>query len=606
MSIKWRRVTTSFIEWINDGNSFIFLFQRSGKVGSFPHHWASISGSMEYQKDFKDNKEDRQISYLIDKSEFTENAYQCAIRELEEETQLKVNKDLTFIRSGRPLWVKIPEKQRGFLVYPFLFRLKEKRTESNNEECSIEKVKEKLMKRLQIDWEHENFNLFETETFLYQDKKSNVKKNEIVYFTNYKGEVEELLGSGLTMEENIIPTLDNTVPQLNETLHRVYFSSKHLDEDKLEKCIKEYVQNNKIDGAAKIAQLAIEQVLLPALYLYKEKVFNQNDKIPPYFPVTLQKELNVSDEMIKRLFFMNKLKDLIWHLDNARREMAPIGNLAVKTLVEAFSMTETNSPDILTNNVNDSEKWFNEIEERIHNVLNEYKQTTERISYQFVDRVEKLRKKINGNNSNASFGLLTHSCSSTILFVLKQLINHFLNQKQTLHLFITESRPEKEGYRTLSILSDFLEEKQKEGFNTETIQLRVCTESTVGYLASSKKINGIVVGADAIEVRQDKSLQLYNKNGTSTLHAVAAVYKIPFFVLCDSYKFREEEESESEREHLVASSSSLFAQPSFDNTPFDDRIELITEIQTEQSTSRLIEQVVHNQRIFREKLYGSP
>ena len=91
---KQVKVVTSFIK----KGEKILIVRRSNRVGSYRGKWSGISGYLE------------------------DEPLNQAIKEIEEETGIR-KKDLILIREGTPLPVFDGEKK--WLVYPFLFRVKE-------------------------------------------------------------------------------------------------------------------------------------------------------------------------------------------------------------------------------------------------------------------------------------------------------------------------------------------------------------------------------------------------------------------------------------------------------------------------------------------------
>ena len=104
--MKERSVVTAFLE--NQGK-FLFL-KRSGKVRTYKHHWAGVSGSIEA----------------------SESPDERVKQEIEEETSLSPE-NVQFVRKGRPL--RIEDGDYHWIVYPFLFHVPQPN-------------------KINIDWEH--------------------------------------------------------------------------------------------------------------------------------------------------------------------------------------------------------------------------------------------------------------------------------------------------------------------------------------------------------------------------------------------------------------------------------------------------------------------
>jgi len=104
--MKERSVVTAFLE--NQGK--ILILKRSGKVRTYKHHWAGVSGSIED----------------------SESPDERVKKEIEEETSLSPE-DVQFVRKGRPL--RIENGDYHWTVYPFLFHIPQPN-------------------KINIDWEH--------------------------------------------------------------------------------------------------------------------------------------------------------------------------------------------------------------------------------------------------------------------------------------------------------------------------------------------------------------------------------------------------------------------------------------------------------------------
>jgi len=105
--LRQKRVVSCFLE--SDGR--ILLLRRSGRVGTYQGRWAAISGYIEKTAD------------------------EQALTEIAEETGLS-GRDIELIRRGQPLEVRDEKLAIRWLVYPYLFRVKEQG-------------------QVSIDWEHE-------------------------------------------------------------------------------------------------------------------------------------------------------------------------------------------------------------------------------------------------------------------------------------------------------------------------------------------------------------------------------------------------------------------------------------------------------------------
>ena len=106
--LQEKRVVICFLESENE----ILILRRSEWVGSYQGRWAGVSG-------YIDNTADEQ-----------------ALIEIEEETSL-CQEDLELMKRGKPLSVRDEKLSVKWVVYPYLFHIKDR-----------EKIK--------TDWEHED------------------------------------------------------------------------------------------------------------------------------------------------------------------------------------------------------------------------------------------------------------------------------------------------------------------------------------------------------------------------------------------------------------------------------------------------------------------
>lgn len=108
--------------------------------------------------------------------------------------------------------------------------------------------------------------------------------------------------------------------------------------------------------------------------------------------------------------------------------------------------------------------------------------------------------------------ILTHSTSSTIISIFR------LNQHKDIEIYITESRPLREGTRTARILSQM-------GY-----RVTIITDMEAGLFMP--EIDFVLVGADA--TLADGTV--INKMGTYMLALAAKDHNKPFYVVCDNLK----------------------------------------------------------------------
>lgn len=540
--MKWRRVATGFIEVIKEEKSHILLFKRSEKVNSYPKMWASISGSIDLVNnppvDYSSN--DR-FDYRVG-DYFVESPMECAFREIQEETQLQVGKHLNFIRSGRPQYLPL-NNGKGFIVYPFLFRL------------SVENSKD-IPSQLdnlgfKIDWEHDSFNVFDTEQFLR------------------KG-----------MNDSTTPTLHETVPNLRDTLHRLYFFYGLETELLVE--IDNTIVNNFTDGATTIALKTID-IMKKALNLFS------SEDIPDYF-----KLMNSSIDMdsMRAVFLTSKLRDIVWILDQCRIEMPMIRNVAVQSLVEIMNGELQFDQDSIVKQI--SEQTFENMVQKMKDRLNKFgikiSNNTQLLSNKFQNYVKSEFLKDN----TQKISILTHSWSSVVIKSLKDLMLdlHAKHASIDLTIYCTESQPEKEGYKTAKSLKDFALDQ-----GIKNLRVQVCTEASVGLLSRSGKVDLMCVGSDSIHSSHG-DIVISNKTGTSVLYSISRFYNIPFVVLSDTMKISQEN---SDTFNTEMDDSILLKQPLFEHfTLMNDSTQ--TKVLLDQNTD--LNHIQSQLEIQRLKIFG--
>ena len=124
--------------------------------------------------------------------------------------------------------------------------------------------------------------------------------------------------------------------------------------------------------------------------------------------------------------------------------------------------------------------------------------------------------------------VMTHSLSSTVLEVCRRL-------KDTgLRMIITESRPLEEGRRLAERLS---------AWNVPTVYI---TDAQMGLFVA--QADAVLVGADS--VLADGAV--VNKAGTSLLALAAREQGVPFYVCCESFKWRRADEPLPELEEMAS------------------------------------------------------
>lgn len=146
--------------------------------------------------------------------------------------------------------------------------------------------------------------------------------------------------------------------------------------------------------------------------------------------------------------------------------------------------------------------------------------------------------------------VMTHSLSSTVLEVCRLL------KENGLRMIVTESRPLEEGRRLAERLS---------AWNTPTLYI---TDAQMGLFVA--RAHAVLVGADS--VLADGAV--VNKAGTSLLALAARESGVPFYVCCESFKWRGASEPPPELEEMASAELEVPAWPNvavrnvyFDLTP---------------------------------------
>ncbi|KAI1134216.1 nagb/rpia/CoA transferase-like protein [Hypoxylon sp. FL0543] len=127
--LKKRSIAGSFLFKLPDGDETraqVALFRRSGKVSTYQHKLAPISGSIE---------------------KYDASPLATALREINEETGLTLS-SIELLRVGKPYTFVDESIGREWTINPFAFRLKEKAEGGKGEEG------------ITIDWEHEGYEWF--------------------------------------------------------------------------------------------------------------------------------------------------------------------------------------------------------------------------------------------------------------------------------------------------------------------------------------------------------------------------------------------------------------------------------------------------------------
>ncbi|KAF4974316.1 hypothetical protein FZEAL_8766 [Fusarium zealandicum] len=144
--LKHRAVAGSFIFKFPDDDTdrkpLVALFRRSGKVNTYQHKYAPVSGSVE---------------------ETDETPLATAWRELHEETTL-TGKSLRFFRQGKPYSFSDESIGRTWTINPFGFVLKSDKDGGLGEAG------------IKLDWEHEGYEWFDPDTVNESDEFEGVPR----------------------------------------------------------------------------------------------------------------------------------------------------------------------------------------------------------------------------------------------------------------------------------------------------------------------------------------------------------------------------------------------------------------------------------------------
>ncbi|KAI0168908.1 nagb/rpia/CoA transferase-like protein [Hypoxylon sp. FL1284] len=143
--LKKRAVAGSFLFRFPDGDenrAQVALFRRSGKVRTYQHKLAPVSGSVE--------KDDASPAAT-------------ALREISEETSLTLA-SIELLRVGKPYTFVDESIGREWTINPFAFRLKEKSEGGKGEEGIV------------LDWEHEGIEWFNPQDVSESDEFGGVPK----------------------------------------------------------------------------------------------------------------------------------------------------------------------------------------------------------------------------------------------------------------------------------------------------------------------------------------------------------------------------------------------------------------------------------------------
>jgi translation initiation factor 2B subunit (eIF-2B alpha/beta/delta family)/8-oxo-dGTP pyrophosphatase MutT (NUDIX family) len=169
--MEFKHVVTSFIQHEHD----LLLLRRSAKVGSYQGRWAAVSGFIEGDED----------------------PLQRARTEIQEE--LGLGSDRTRLeRAGEPLRAYDEEKDKVWIVHPFLFEL-DQRT-------------------LSLDWEHTEYKW--------------IKPNDLVFYDTFPKLKEAL--ERVRWDLTITPTLHQAERQVNELANDRTHGASQLGRKSLE------------------------------------------------------------------------------------------------------------------------------------------------------------------------------------------------------------------------------------------------------------------------------------------------------------------------------------------------------------------------------------
>ncbi|KAM7440254.1 Translation initiation factor [Porites harrisoni] len=146
--------------------------------------------------------------------------------------------------------------------------------------------------------------------------------------------------------------------------------------------------------------------------------------------------------------------------------------------------------------------------------------------------------------------ILTHSRSRVVVEILKMATE----QKKRLNVYITESSPDKSGYKMQDQLKEF------------NIPSTIILDTAVGYMM--EKVDLVLVGAEGVV----ESGGIINKIGTYQMAVMAKVVNKPFYVVAESFKFvrlypLNQEDVPNRFKYSESSSSGACNHPMVDYTP---------------------------------------
>lgn len=206
---------------------------------------------------------------------------------------------------------------------------------------------------------------------------------------------------------------------------------------------------------------------------------------------------------IKDLIKLNKLYDY----ESVKKILINSRPTAVN-LLWAINKMENALKEVINENSKDILKF---LEDKAKNIEKEEEEKCIKIS----EIGEKIIKDNDTILTHCNTGSLATLGPGTALGIIKYA--HRKNKK--IKVFFTETRPYLQGARLTSF------ELINEGIDSTMI-----TDSMVGYILKSKKVNLIIVGADRIALNGDTA----NKIGTYTISVLAKENNVPFYIAAPS------------------------------------------------------------------------
>ncbi len=234
---------------------------------------------------------------------------------------------------------------------------------------------------------------------------------------------------------------------------------------------------------------ALNEIRKTALALKKENIKGAN-----YIVMTALSSLTNGIQKFENKTLISNIEESCTLLFQAQPTMAPLANCMalILEILEKFS------------------KKSDEPEEIREHLLKEI----EKLSLNYQSSLEKTIQNASSIIQNDTH-ILTYSFSSTVF----KTIEYQKTLGKNLKIFITESRPNKEGFIGAQKLSQI--------YSTTLL-----IDAAIGYILSEYPIDLILIGADSFT-----KTELIHKIGTLPLAITAHEFKIPVYSLANSFKY---------------------------------------------------------------------